>query len=286
MHLRQRLLCLAIPILAAFSLGAASVSAPAEVNPNVRFGMPSLTKADSNHHDDYLISRSQYVLSYNGTTRTPNWVSWRLRHSDIGKSKRGDFHPDTTLPAGFTRISAGVYTASGFDRGHMCPAQDRSSELADMDATFRMTNIIPQSPALNQHAWERLEAYCRTLTRDHTLYISCGPHGVGGEGKNGRANEIGAGKVTVRVPAKVWKVILVLPSEDAEPRRNTRTIAVIMPNDQSVGEDWARYRVSVREVERLTGYTFFRKVDADVAAAIKRDADTVKVKTPKTKARP
>jgi endonuclease G len=213
-------------------------------------------------------------------------VSWRLRHSDIGKSKRGDFHPDTTLPAGFTRISAGVYTASGFDRGHMCPAQDRSSEQADMDATFRMTNIIPQSPALNQHAWERLEAYCRTLTRDHTLYISCGPHGVGGEGKNGRANEIGAGKVTVRVPAKVWKVILVLPSEDAEPRRNTRTIAVIMPNDQSVGEDWARYRVSVREVERLTGYTFFRKVDADVAAAIKRDADTVKVKTPKTKARP
>ncbi|HZZ80675.1 MAG TPA: DNA/RNA non-specific endonuclease [Gemmataceae bacterium] len=210
-------------------------------------------------------------------------MSWVLRNSDIGNSKRGAFKPDPLLPAGFTQVTSAAYTGSGFDRGHMCPAADRSSDQADMDSTFRMTNIIPQSPAANQHAWERLEAYCRTLTKEHTLYIACGPHGTGGEGKNGPADQIGKGKVIVRVPAKVWKVILVLPSEDAEPRRNTRAIAVIMPNDQSVGDDWTKYRVSVREVEKMTGHTFFRTVDADVAAEIKRDADSVKVKLPKTK---
>jgi hypothetical protein len=36
----------------------------------------------------------------------------------------------------------------------------------------------------------------------------------------------------------------------------------------------------------LTGYTFFPKINAEVAAEIKRDADTVKVKTPKMKAVP
>jgi endonuclease G len=92
----------------------------------------------------------------------------------------------------------------------------------------------------------RLESYCRTLTKDHVLYIFCGSHGEGGEGKNGIAKEIGT-NLKVTVPAKVWKVVLVLPSKDAQPRKNSRTIAVIMPNDQSVDFDWAKYRVSVCE---------------------------------------
>ena len=253
-------------------------------NRHLRFGMPSTAKADSAHHEAYLIVRPQYVLSYNDKKRTPNWVSWCLRKEDIGESTRGPFEPDPLLPRGFTKVTTHVYDGSGFDRGHMCPAQDRSSRQADMDATFYTTNIVPQSPASNQHAWERLESYCRSLTKEgHVLYICCGPHGVGGIGKNGPHDEIGKGKISVTVPAKIWKVILVLPNEDAEPRRNTRAIAVIMPNDQSVDFDWTHYRVSVREVEKLTGYTFFRKISTEVAADIKRDVDAVKVKVTKSK---
>src|SRR5262249_7754101 len=148
---------------------------------------------------------------------TPNWVSWNLRKSDIGRSTRGPFEPDPLLPHGFSRVTTSVYTATGFDRGHMCPALDRSRNQEDMDATFFMTNVVPQSPASNQKGWERLEAYCRNLTRDgHELHIVCGPHGQGGEGKNGQADEIGKGRLKVVVPAKLWKVILVLPGEDAQ----------------------------------------------------------------------
>jgi endonuclease G len=250
---------------------------------NVRFGMPTRAKADTAQSEDYLIERPQYSLSYNAKKHTPNWVAWCLRKDDIGKSMRGAFEPDPLLPKGFARIATQVYNGSGFDRGHMCPAQDRSSRQADMDATFYLTNVVPQSPNSNQHGWERLESYCRTLAKDHVLYICCGPNGVGGEGKNGAAREVGKGALTLTVPAKLWKVILVLPSEDAEPRKNTRAIAVIMPNDQSVGYDWTQYRVSVREVEKLTGYRFFPNIPADVSAEIKRDADTVKVKVPKSK---
>jgi endonuclease G len=252
-------------------------------NRNVRFGMPTRAKADTTQSEDYLIERQQYSLSYNAKKHTPNWVSWCLRKDDIGKSMRGAFEPDPLLPKGFARVTTQVYNGSGFDRGHMCPAQDRSSRQADMDTTFYLTNIVPQSPHSNQHGWERLESYCRALAKDHVLYIYCGPHGVGGEGKNGAAKEVGTGALTLTVPAKLWKAILVLPSEDAEPRKNTRAIAVIMPNDQSVGYDWTQYRVSVREVEKLTGYRFFANIPADVSAEIKRDADTVKVKVPKSK---
>jgi len=82
------------------------------------------------------------------------------------------------------------------------------------------------------------------------------------------------------VPARLWKVVLVLPREDAEPRKNTRVIAVLFPNDQTVGFDWAKYRVPVRKVERLTGYTFFRNVPEEVAAALKEGADDVEVRAP------
>jgi endonuclease G, mitochondrial len=270
------LLLVSLPIVA----NHAAQDAP---NRNTRFGLPTPAKKDPAQREDYLIERPQYSLSYNAKSRTPNWVSWCLRKDDIGKSQRGAFEPDPLLPRGFARVTTQAYNGSGFDRGHMCPAQDRSGKQADMDATFFLTNVVPQSPNSNQHAWERLESYCRTLAKEHVLYICCGPHGVGGEGKNGFTEQIGKGAGTVTVPAKLWKVILVLPSEDAEPRKNTRAIAVIMPNDQSVGHDWTKYRVSVREVENLTGHRFFPAIAEDAAAEIKKDADTVRVRVPKSK---
>jgi hypothetical protein len=85
---------------------------------------------------------------------------------------------------------------------------------------------------------------------------------------NGFKNTIAGGKVTV--PNKVWKVIMVLDANDNDNDiervdANTRLIIVIMPNDRSVPQDnrW-QYRVSVKDVEEITGYTFFDKVPADI----------------------
>jgi endonuclease G len=246
--------------------------------------MPAPAEAKASSREAYLIERPQYVLSYNAKTKTPNWVSWRLRKEDIGSAARAAFQPDPDLPKGFPKVSAGVYTGSGFDRGHICPAKDRSASADDSVVAFYMTNIVPQSPASNQKGWERLEDYCRRLAKDgYVLHIAAGPHGVGGEGKKGQADEIGKGKLKVTVPAKLWKVILVLPKEDAEPRKNTRVISVIMPNDQSVGYDWAKYRTTARKVEKLTGFRFFRNVPAEVADELRDHLDTVKIRAPKGK---
>jgi endonuclease G len=255
-----------------------------EADANVRFGMPAKADKDADWREAYLIDRPQYTLSYNAKTKTPNWVCWRLTKDDLGKSKRGAFAPDPRLPKGFTQIKTHVYDDCGFDRGHMCPAQDRSARQEDMDATFRMTNIVPQSPNSNRRGWERLEDYCRRLAKQgRVLYIACGPAGIGGEGKNGPAEEIGKGRMKVTVPAKLWKVVLVLPDEDAEPRRNSRVIAVIMPNDQSVGYDWTEYRTSARHVEKLTGFRFFRNVPDEVADALRAHVDAVPVRVSRPK---
>jgi endonuclease G len=269
-------------VLPALLLAAAAVADPGgRPNPNVRFGMPAPAKADPGDREAYLVERPQYTLSYNAKFRRPNWVSWRLSRQDLGHAQRGAFEPDPLLPRGFPRVITQNYSGSGFDRGHMCPAQDRSATQRGMDATFFTTNVVPQSPNCNQKAWERLETYCRDLAHEgKTLFIVCGPAGVGGVGLDGRREEIGRGP-TIAVPAKVWKVILVLPTADAEPRKNTRVIAVIMPNDQTVDWEWPKYRVRTRDVERLTGYKFFRTVeDKEVAQALRDHLDEVSVRVP------
>jgi DNA/RNA endonuclease G (NUC1) len=85
------------------------------------------------------------------------------------------------------------------------------------------------------------------------------------------------------VPAKVWKTVLVLPRVDAEPTRASRTIAIIMPNDQSVDYDWAKYRCPAAEVEKLTGLKFWPALPEDLAKDLKAKTDEVKVREPKQK---
>jgi len=280
---RKRYLPAVLALLLALSLAWQEVKTQEPqpepgANRNIRFGMPGLASKDPKDREAFLIEREQYVLSYNGKTRTPNWVSWGLKKDDIGKAKRGPFSPNPLLPKGFAKVTSHVYDGSGFDRGHMCPAQDRSATQRDMEATFYMTNVVPQSPHSNQRGWERLEDYSRHLTKDgHVLSICCGPAGKGGEGKEGRKEEIGKGGVEVIVPAKLWKVILVLPEEGADPTKRTRSIAIIMPNDQSVDYDWTKYRVSVDEVEKLTGLKFWPLIPEETAKALKEKVDEVKV---------
>ena len=54
------------------------------------------------------------------------------------------------------------YVNSGFDKGHMAPAGD-SSDAKEMDESFFMTNMTPQSPQLNRGEWRRLEMKVREL---------------------------------------------------------------------------------------------------------------------------
>src|SRR5262249_32535921 len=59
--------------------------------------------------------------------------------------------------------------------------------------------------ALPPEASPLLLAGQRVGCRQPCLHIACGPHGLGGEGTNGPAEEIGKGKLKVTVPARLWK---------------------------------------------------------------------------------
>ena len=55
---------------------------------------------------------------------------------------------------------------------------------------------------------------------------------------------------------------------------STRVIAVLMPNDQTCNsKPWQDYRVSVDQIESLTGYDFLSNVSANIQADIEARVD-------------
>jgi len=114
---------------------------------------------------------------------------------------------------------------------------DRTRNKADNSATFLMSNMMSQVPEVNRGVWGNLEGYCRELVQQgKELYIVAGP--VGRKGSIGR-------KQKIAVPAKNWKVIVVLDRQGLGMqgiRIDTRTIAVMMPNSGSVkGKGWKSF---------------------------------------------
>jgi endonuclease G len=255
-----------------------SYATPPTTSVHLTMGNPSNAVVDVSQPTNYLLDKPQFAVSYHRDKGRPNWVSWHLASSWLGGTPRqDDFRNDTGLPAGWYQVQETDYSGSGFDRGHHCPSADRTLTVADNSSTFLMTNMLPQSPDNNQGPWANLENYSRTLAGSgNELYVVMGGSGSGGTGSNGgTTTTIAGGKVAV--PSQVWKVIIVLPSGTNDVSRvttSTRTIAVIMPNTQGIRTaDWKTYRVSVDQVETLTGYNFFSNVPSTIQNIIESVVD-------------
>jgi endonuclease G, mitochondrial len=251
------------------SLLAPSLKAQPVNSIHLLLGNPSNAIASVSNLDNYLMIKPQYVLSYNNSKGIPNWVSWQLNQSWLGSADRqNNFKPDNTLPTGFIRITPTMYAGSGYDKGHVAPSADRTKSVEDNGATFLMTNMMPQTPDNNRRTWEGLEQYSRELVTKggKEIYIIAG--GIGNQKQPLK------GKVTI--PASTWKVVVVMDKSGADAKsitENTRIIVVNIPNEQGIDPDWRKYRVSVDELEKLTGYDFLSNVSPNIQASIESKID-------------
>lgn len=246
------------------------VNAPAAGENPLLLGNPSNATPDIANENNYLMDKPQYSLSYNRSRATANWVAWRLDSSWIGTAPRqDDFRPDPALPNGWYQVLNTDYVGSGYDRGHMTPSGDRTRSIPDNSGTFLMTNIVPQLAANNQGAWEDFESYCRTQAQaGQEIYIMSG--GVGNIGT------IAGGRIVV--PQYTWKVALFLPNGANDLQRvtkGTRAVGIIVPNfpPLNINATWRQFRVTVNEVENLTGYDFYKNVPKITQEYIERKRD-------------
>lgn len=259
----------------------AGVDAPPESGDNSNLLMGNLSGAQPSivSPENYLIDQHYYTESYSMTRGEPNWVSWHLDESNItGTITRQDnFAGFTGLPTGWYQVQNNSYSGSGFDRGHNCPSGDRTSSTDANSATFLMTNMIPQAPQNNQQTWEGLESYLRTqVLSGNEVYIIMGSYGSGGVGSVSTSvvTSINGGKVNV--PSNVWKVAVILPTGNNDLSRvtaDTRVIAVNTPNINSINVDWKQYIVTVRDIEKATGYNLLSNLPQAVQDAVETKKD-------------
>ncbi len=233
---------------------------------------------------EIMISRDQYVISYNKERHAPNWVAWKLEANQMGQSGRSNnFEHDAELERylatnaiGFQAVAPDDYKNSCFDRGHQIPSADRTDTEVNNKTTFLMSNMLPQTAHLNRGTWEHLEHYTRELVRSQgkKVYLIAGPI------YDENFGSIGPQK-NIQIPSKNFKVIFILDANEkvTTVNANTKMILVIMPNTLSDGRlptdkaalckesaalsvgttfatdvnDWQQYITTVQNIEKLSG---------------------------------
>jgi endonuclease G len=242
----------------------------AALSKHTTMGIPAPVSAST--PNAFLSVKADYVVSYNGSRKEPNWVSWELNSSYLGSiDRQNDFRPDDTFPASEPQAALADYSGSGYDRGHMCPSADRTLTTAANQQTFYLTNMVPQSAHNNEGPWAVMENDLRDLAAaGDELFI------IAGGTFSSSSNTIGSGVV---VPDKTFKVVVVLNSVGqgvSAVTTSTRVIAVMMPNEDaqiSQSADWHTFRVSVDSIEAATGYDFLSDVDPSIQAVIEARVD-------------
>lgn len=209
---------------------------------------------------EILLRRMGYTVSYNPTTREPNWVAWYLsaKRLDGDANRSGvEFREDESVPE--PRATTWDYYHSRFDRGHQCPAGDNKWSQEAMEESFLLTNICPQNPKLNKYEWNRLESQCRDWAKEYGgVYVACGPIFSAGSKK-------AIGENRVKVPTAFFKVVLCTVG-------TPKAIGFIY---QNIGDkqDYRSCVRSVDEIEALTGYDFFHLLDDATEKKVEAEAN-------------
>ena len=240
-------------------------------NPN----LPGI--APSSSLDEIVLSRAQYVISYDKTKRVPLWAAWKVEAQSLGNSGRSNnFAQDLELEnylsqtSNYRAVDPSEYKDSCFDRGHQVPSADRTDKKENNEKTFLMSNMVPQTPYLNRIIWEHLESKTREIVKTgKKVFIVAGPVYDQNFGYIGPKKDIA-------VPSKNFKIIFILNPNDRPEDINRKTphLSVLMPNVLSSGErpldnikdlcrgdtgstndrdDWQKYQTSIEDIEKISG---------------------------------
>ena len=195
--------------------------------------------------DIRILDRGEFKIGWSDTLRHPVWCAYHVtRDARYENAKRPGFTKDRSL----SRTPApGDYTKSGYDRGHMVPNYaivTRYGEEAQQ-LTFCMSNIAPQTPALNRGVWREFEHRIADLwtARYGEIWVVVGCISA-------TSNRETIGGSDIDVPTAYYQIVI------AQEGMDVRALAVLF--DQAVGwKAWAaRHLVTIDELESLTGLDF------------------------------
>lgn len=225
-----------------------------------------------------------YSVCYDVDRHISHWVAYPIfkkvyETPVLRRVNDFNYDPNDQLPVIPTRdqqyIGTGGngrgYGAKGYDRGHMLPQASRYNNYEPNRMTYYGTNMMPQNSTLNQNIWASLEGKVRGwggLQTYDTLYVV-----TGAAFKSTKTIDNANGPIAV--PSHCWKVLL---RQRGNQNRQIsqfkadelKAIGFVFTNDDAGAATSIESAVrSVKEIEELTGFKFFRNLDPAVADAVK-----------------
>lgn len=194
--------------------------------------------------DIVKLDRGDFVIGWSPSLRHPVWCAYHVTPEPRFESgKRPNFTRDPEVPSS---PAPGAYERTGYDRGHMAPNHAIETRYGEslQKLTFRMTNIAPQTPALNRGVWRDVEHRIADLwtARYGEIWVIVGCiSNTKGETLCG---------TSIDVPERFYQLIVCQEGLDV------RAQAVLFEQSVSARAWAARYLLSIDELEKLTGLDF------------------------------
>ncbi len=215
-----------------------------------------------------------YAVEWDTSKRTQRWTCYKaysniIRSSTSSKNvsryytnngeiltPTSQYPNDPDLPATY-QFTNDPYKGSGYDHGHICPSADRLRSTAANYQTFFLTNMQPQTKALNgshntipadYSPWYRIEDRIRTWAmQSDTLYVCKGGY-IGSS-----TTTIGSGVNKIPVPSYFFVALL------SKRGATYKAVGFWMKHESNYTKQapLSSYTMNIRELESKTGMDFF-----------------------------
>lgn len=230
-----------------------------------------------------------YTIRFNKQKGIAEWVAYPIHGSYMqGTYKRSEIWAyDPDVPQQYqANLARGSYNRDGkanggYVRGHQCMSNHRYVPFSTLmnEQTFYSTNIMPQHDGFNSGLWNKMEGVCDAKSCADTLYCVTGNFGV-----QENLNITDKDGKKIAAPAKCFKVLLRTTKGNTGKAIDQFTnaselmaIGYIASNDANGNKGNLKdYCVSVAEVEKQTGFSFFPMLDDEIADQVKNQCDPSK----------
>jgi endonuclease G len=207
-----------------------------------------------------IVQHKFYSLMYNEKHEQATWVSYMICRDRLNGpwERSNDFREDPDVTTGSATLAD--YQGSGYDRGHLAPADDFSFDSVGMSESFYLSNMSPQVGSCNRGIWKRLENEERRWADKYdTLYITAGPILTD--------SLITIGEDKVSVPDFYYKVIL------NKSGNQYKGIGFIIPNRKEQAKI-KNFVVPIRFIESITAIDFFPDLPDSIENNIEQNLNT------------
>jgi len=207
-----------------------------------------------------VLCKDAYAMKFNSVTKNPDIVWYKLDiKNTIKKVSRTSFKLDKNISKEY-QSSMDDYYKSGFDRGHIAPANKFRWSKDTMKQSMLMINMTPQYPSFNRGIWKSLEYKVgKWLKLRKELLIIAGPIY-----KCKPCPKIHR----VTVPTHFFKIVYDYQSQES--------ISFLIPNSKTRihSKNLKNYLISIDNIELLIDHDLLDRLDDTLEEAIESKKET------------